>query len=71
MAKINIISVRVTLADGTEHVWEGDGTLTVVRTLVLDHHDRKQPAARVEVVMPVPSEFGEGGSTVTPSISVA
>lgn len=61
-----IKSVRVTLADGTEHVWEGEGTLNVHRTYRLDDNDRKIAVGRVEAVMPIPAEFNDSRITITP-----
>ena len=68
MAKHKIDSVSVVI-DGVTHTWEGEGTLTVIRTYIPKEHQKREYVARVEVMMPVPAEFVDGENT-TPTVSL-
>lgn len=69
--KHRITKVVVTTEDGQEHTFEGNGSASVEASTVKDRHEKKQPSARISVVMPLAAEWatGDGGKYVKPALS--
>lgn len=64
MHKIQRLTVTI---DGIDHVWEGEGYVSVVRT---KSGDGKEPVAHVQAHMPVEAGWkqGDGKYVSTPTV---